>query len=61
MDTSGNRRIDAIVDQQVQDNWRPIPGGNSREDAAILSKDIMKAQSYEELEVILKYHASQGR
>lgn len=58
---SRDARIDAYIDRAVEDNWRPIPGGNSKEDAARVSKDIMKARSWEELEDVIEFHSRHGR
>ena len=54
-------QIDAYVDKQVEAHWRPMPGGNSKEDAARVTKDILKAKSWEELESTIRFHSSQGR
>jgi hypothetical protein len=53
--------IDAFVDRQVEEHWRPMPGGNSKEDAKILSADILKARNPQELEAALRKNIREGR
>ncbi len=38
-----DRQIDAWVDRAVEKNWRPMPDGNSKEDSAKVSKEILRA------------------
>ena len=56
-----DRRIDQYVDSNIDTAWRPRPGGNSKEDAAWVTKDILKAKTWEELEATIQFHSSQGR
>ncbi len=58
---SADDRIDAFVDQQVAEHWRPIPGGNSKEDAKALTRDVMKAKNWNELQEVMERHSREGR
>jgi hypothetical protein len=49
-----DRKIDAFVDEQVEKHWRPMPGGNNKQGAARLTKEILKARTWEELDRALK-------
>lgn len=53
--------LDKHVDEAVERNWRPTPGGNSREDAKRVSKDIMRAHTWEELDQVIDYETERGR
>jgi hypothetical protein len=59
--TSTNDRIDRWVDAQVEKNWRPMPGGNSQEDAATLTKAVMRAKSLEDLDRVIQEQSDAGR
>ncbi len=56
-----NDSIDTFVDEQVEKNWRPMPGGNSKKDAARVTKDIMHAKNWQELDEVIKKHRREGR
>ncbi len=53
--------IDTSVDQLVDQHWRPLPGGNSREDAKRVTRDILKARNWEEFEAVMEKHIREGR
>ena len=56
-----DRQIDQYVDSQIDARWRPMPGGNSKADAARVTKDILKARTWEELEQTIQSHTKEGR
>lgn len=56
-----DERIEAFVDKQVEEHWKPIPGGNSKEDAKRLTSDLMKARTWEELESAIEKNIREGR
>ena len=53
--------IDAFVDREVEEHWRPIAGGNSKEDAKILTGDILRARNWEELNAAVEKNIREGR
>ena len=53
--------IDAYADQQVERHWRPMPGGNTREDAKRVTRDILKARNWQEFEAVMEKHIREGR
>lgn len=55
-----DREIDSYVDQQVEKHWQP-GRGNSKEDAKKLTKDVMKAKNWKELEEALERNIREGR
>lgn len=56
-----DQQNDAWVDQQVEQHWRPLPGGNSKADAKQLTKEIMRAKTWEELERVGEKARREGR
>lgn len=55
-----DQHIDAWVDQQVEKHWRPLPGGNSKEDAKRVTREIMKARNWEEYERVAEQLEREG-
>lgn len=52
--------IDSWVDAEVEKNWRPMPGGNSKEEAARVTKRILRAKSFEDLDRIMEDESRAG-
>jgi hypothetical protein len=61
IDRTRDRRIDAYANQQVEEHWRPLPNGNSKEDAARLTADVLKARNWDELAEALERNHREGR
>lgn len=59
--TSQRDPVDKGIEQEVEANWMPRPGGNTKEDAAWVSRDIRNAKSWEELEEVIRFHDENGR
>lgn len=53
--------VDKSIEREVEENWTPRPGGNTKEDAAWVSRDFRNAKSWEELDEIVRFHDKNGR
>lgn len=58
---SRDQQLDRLIDRMVEEQWRPMPGGNSKEDAARIAKDFAKCKTWEELDAAIEFHQRGGR
>ena len=48
--------LNEYVNQQVEKNWRPMPGGNSKEMSKQVTNDVLNMKSFEEMDRYAREH-----